>query len=103
MKTYQSDQSSSPLLKSLEDRMNREGPLVISGGEAIYRDGKLLGSTTSGGYGHSIGKTILMGYIPVSETLSVDFEIEAFGKRIPARQQPHNKSLYDPKRERLLS
>ena len=69
------------------------------GGEAIVYDGKVMGSTTSAGYGHTLGKTIAFGYLPIDATGGTGFTIEAFGKSYPATLGP--RCLYDPKMERL--
>ena len=71
------------------------------GGECILRDGKVLGVTTSGNFGHTIGKPIVYGYVPAEETAQRDFTIEVFGEPIPATR--HDGALYDPKNERLKS
>ncbi|HWT30589.1 MAG TPA: FAD-dependent oxidoreductase [Propylenella sp.] len=34
--------------------------------EPIFADGKCVGYVTSGGYGHSVGKSLAMGYVPAS-------------------------------------
>ncbi len=74
--------------------------------EPIWRDGTLVGTTTSGGYAYSIDKPISMGYVesndgPISrdDVLSASYEIEIAGERFPA-----NVSLsapFDPKGERM--
>jgi 4-methylaminobutanoate oxidase (formaldehyde-forming) len=69
------------------------------GGECILRHGKVLGVTTSGNFGHTIGKSIVYGYIPIEETAHRDFTIEVFGEPIAATR--HDSPLYDPKNERL--
>jgi 4-methylaminobutanoate oxidase (formaldehyde-forming) len=71
------------------------------GGEAIIRDGKVLGVTSSGNYGHTIGKTIVLGYLPIEEAAHLDFTIEVFGEPIAATR--HDAPLYDPRNERLKS
>jgi len=71
------------------------------GGECILRDGKVLGVTTSANFGHTVGKPIAYGYIPVEETVHRDFTIEVFGETIAATR--HDGALYDPKSERLRS
>ena len=76
-----------------------EQPVAVYGGEAILRGGKVLGRTTSGNFGHTVGKPIVYGYLPVAELAHSDFEIEAFGERVPATR--HDGPLYDPKMERL--
>jgi 4-methylaminobutanoate oxidase (formaldehyde-forming) len=69
------------------------------GGECILRNGKVLGVTTSANFGHTIGKPIAYGYIPIEETAHRDFTIEVFGEPFPATR--HDGALYDPKNERL--
>ena len=79
---------------------------VLWGGELIYRDGKPVGYTTSGSYGHSVGGAIAMGYVNHSTALSPDFiragryEINANGARFPAAA--HLRPPYDPERKRIL-
>ena len=36
---------------------------VLLGRETIYRDGQRVGWLTSGGYGHTVGKSIGLGYV----------------------------------------
>ncbi len=69
------------------------------GGEAILLNGEVVGRTTSTGYGHSVGKTIAFGYLPVDASKRTSFEIEAFGKIYPAQRVP--RCLYDPQMARL--
>jgi 4-methylaminobutanoate oxidase (formaldehyde-forming) len=71
------------------------------GGECILRNGNVLGVTTSANFGHTIGKPIAYGYIPIEETANRDFTIEVFGEPIPAIR--HDGPLYDSKSERLKS
>ena len=61
----------------------------------------MIGSLTSAGYGHHLGKSIGFGYVPVSLGDRRDFAIEAFGASYPATRGP--RVLYDPKMERLKS
>jgi 4-methylaminobutanoate oxidase (formaldehyde-forming) len=76
-----------------------EGFAPLLGGEAILRDGKVVGSTSSAGFGHTLGKTIAFGYLPAEIAGETRFEIEAFGKGYPATRGP--RCLYDAKMERL--
>ena len=69
------------------------------GGECILRNGKVLGVTTSGNFGHTIGKPIVFGYIPIEEAAHRDFVVEVFGEPIAAER--HQGALYDPGNERL--
>jgi sarcosine dehydrogenase len=77
-----------------------EKPVAVYGGEAISRNGKVLGVTSSGGYGHTIAKSIVYGYVPAEESGHSDYEIEAFCERVKATRSP--KAPYDPDRKRIL-
>ncbi len=76
--------------------------------EPIWRDGALVGRTTSGMFGHTIGHPIAFGYVEDGgRTIEPDFlrtgsfEIEVAGERITARCTLG--ALYDPKSERVRS
>jgi glycine cleavage system aminomethyltransferase T/glycine/D-amino acid oxidase-like deaminating enzyme len=76
-----------------------EGFAPLHGGEAIVREGAVVGSTSSVGFGHTLGKTIAFGYLPAEIAGEANFAIEAFGKSYPARRG--QRCLYDAKMERL--
>ena len=40
-------------------------PLHVFGGEAIFVDDRAVAQTTSGNFGYSIGKSLVLGYLPV--------------------------------------
>ncbi|MGN6583046.1 MAG: GcvT family protein [Rhizobiaceae bacterium] len=72
--------------------------------EAILRDGKIVGTITSGNYGHFLGGAIGLGYVPSegeteADLLSSRYEIEIAGERFPA--EASLKPFYDPKAERV--
>jgi len=72
------------------------------GDEPVWHDGKVVGWITSGGYGHCVGKSIAMGYVPAALAgASAGFEIEMLGERRGAERvaQP----LYDPAGKRMRS
>jgi heterotetrameric sarcosine oxidase gamma subunit len=71
----------------------------LHGGEAILHEGKVVGSTSSTGYGYTLGKTIAFGYLPMELANETRFEIEAFGKAYAAKRGP--RVLYDSQMERL--
>ncbi len=60
----------------------------------------MLGVTSSGNFGHTVGKSIVFGYVPAAAAGHEDYQIEAFCERIPARR--HDRPLYDPERTRIL-
>ncbi|MGQ0662404.1 MAG: GcvT family protein [Pseudomonadota bacterium] len=76
-------------------------PAAVHGGEAILRDGKVLGLTTSGGFGYTLAKSIALGYVPATEAGHRDYEIEAFGKAVPATRAQG--APFDPERKRILA
>jgi glycine cleavage system aminomethyltransferase T/glycine/D-amino acid oxidase-like deaminating enzyme len=78
-----------------------EGFAPLHGGEAIVHEDQVLGSVTSAGYGHTLGKSIAFGYLPVAALTANAFTIEAFGHGYPAVRGP--RCLYDRMRERPRS
>jgi 4-methylaminobutanoate oxidase (formaldehyde-forming) len=76
-----------------------DGHAPLYGNEPILHVGRVVGQTTSGGFGHTIAKTIALGYLPAELAGEHAFEIEAFGRRHAATRGP--RCLYDPKMERL--
>jgi glycine cleavage system T protein len=72
--------------------------------EAIVRDGAIVGTITSGNYGHFLGAAIGLGYVPCpgeseADILSSTYEIEIAGVRHAAHASL--KPMYDPKAERV--
>lgn len=56
------------------------------GDEPIWHDGKVAGWVTSGGYGHTVGKSLALGYVPKAlADVRSGFEIEIIGERKAAR------------------
>ena len=66
----------------------------VNGGEAILRDGRVLGVTTSADFGHTVGCPIVYGYVPADEATHEDYEIEVYGKAVKAVR--HERPMYDP-------
>jgi 4-methylaminobutanoate oxidase (formaldehyde-forming) len=70
----------------------------------IFRDGVLVGNTTSGNYGHTVGSALAMGYVksavemPRAEVLEASFELQVNGVRVPATAS--YRPFYDPSSER---
>jgi dimethylglycine dehydrogenase len=70
------------------------------GDEPVWHDGEVVGWITSGGYGHCVGKSIALGYVPAAVAdASSGFEIEMLGERRPASLAPQ--PLHDPTGERM--
>jgi dimethylglycine dehydrogenase len=57
------------------------------GDEPIWHDGTVVGWVTSGGYGHTVGRSLALGYVPAELAQSAgQFEIEIIGERRAARR-----------------
>jgi 4-methylaminobutanoate oxidase (formaldehyde-forming) len=78
------------------------GPLMLQGSAPIIQGGKVVGVTTSSGYGHTIKKNICYGYIPADQADPGNaFEIESYKEVYTATLEP-SRVLYDPEREKIL-
>ncbi|ESW87914.1 dimethylglycine dehydrogenase [Mesorhizobium sp. LSJC269B00] len=67
----------------------------------LWHDGKIVGETTSGGWGHRIDKSIALGMLRADlAEPNTAIEIEIFGDRFKAVVQK-DEPLWDPKNERL--
>ncbi|MBG1233245.1 GcvT family protein [Aestuariivirga litoralis] len=79
--------------------------VILYGRETIYRNGKRAGWLTSGGFGHTIRKSIGLGYVRNPEGVTADYvlsgtyELEVAGERVPC--EVTLSPLYDPKMERI--
>ncbi|HXT42094.1 MAG TPA: aminomethyltransferase family protein, partial [Candidatus Angelobacter sp.] len=79
---------------------------VLWGSELIYRDGRPVGYTTSGSYGHTLGGGVAMGYVNNPDGVNTAFiksgryEINVNGTRVAATA--HLRPPYDPERKRIL-
>ena len=73
-----------------------------SGDEPIWHKGKVVGAVTSGGYGHSVGASIALGYIPAElADANSAFEIEIIGARRTAQRL--DGAAFDPQGLRMRS
>ncbi len=79
--------------------------MVLLGRETILRDGKPAGWLSSGGFGHTVGKPIGLGYVrdPAGldreALLASTYELEVATERVPC--SVHLEPLYDPRMERV--
>ena len=74
----------------------------VSNDEAILKDGECVGYVTSGGYAHTIGRSMAMGYVPIElAKADTSLEVEINGEMYPARVV--DKPLYDPDGEKMRS
>ncbi|MGZ8637163.1 MAG: glycine cleavage T C-terminal barrel domain-containing protein, partial [Actinomycetota bacterium] len=73
---------------------------VVMGKEPIRHDGRVVSFATSAGYGYSIGRGIVYGYLPVElATEGTAVEVEYFDERLAATVAAE--PLFDPRGERL--
>jgi 4-methylaminobutanoate oxidase (formaldehyde-forming) len=84
-------------------RLTDAEPLLFHN-EAIIRTGEIVGTITSGNYGHHLGGAIGLGYVPcrgesAAEVLASDYEIEIAGTRVKA--EASLRPMYDPTAERV--
>jgi len=81
--------------------LDGEKPMLLHGGETITRRGAVVGVVSSGGYGHTVAKTIAMGYLSAEDARAADgFCVEVFGESFPATRLM--KAPYDPGRKRIF-
>ena len=79
--------------------------VILLGRETILRDGARVGWLSSGGFGHTIGRPIGLGYVRHSQGVSEDFirsgtyQLEVASARVPATV--HLEPLYDPTNARI--
>jgi sarcosine dehydrogenase len=78
-----------------------DAPVQLYGGEAIRRGNRVLGVTSSAGWGHTIGKGIAFGYVPADEAAYDEYEIEAFTRRHAAHRIAG--AAVDPERKKILA
>jgi len=83
-----------------------EGDGVMAWGEEpIYRDDRCVGILTSAGFGHTVGRVLGMGYVPVAtgetteQLLAARWSVDVAGRHVPARAAV--RAWHDPAGERL--
>ncbi len=95
---------SQPLQRRLVT-LSADPSVVLLGRETIYRDGERIGWLSSGGQGHTVGRSIGLGYLRADGGLDDEhlragsYELEVRTRRVPATL--HLRPLYDPKGERV--
>jgi len=78
---------------------------LLYGSEPIYRDRELVGYLGSGGYGHTLGGAVGLGYVANEQGVSADFvksgnyEIEVAGVRYPGKASL--RPMVDPEGKRI--
>ncbi|MGB0440822.1 MAG: glycine cleavage T C-terminal barrel domain-containing protein, partial [Paracoccaceae bacterium] len=94
-------------VKKILATFSTDGQTILSGRETIYRNGERCGWLSSGGFGHTLGMSIGMGYVRADHVIDRDYvlagtyELEVATTRVPAKVTLA--PLYDPKMERVKS
>ena len=84
-----------------------DADVVLLGRETILRDGEFAGYLSSGGFGHTVGKPVGLGYVRNQDGVDNDwlqrgrYELVVATERVPARL--HLDPLHDPAAERVKS
>jgi len=82
-----------------------DADIILSGRETIYRNGERVGWLSSAGFGHTIGKSIGMGFVRSDKiidreyVLSGKYELEVASERVPC--VPQITPLYDPEMKKV--
>jgi dimethylglycine dehydrogenase len=72
------------------------------GGEVVFSGNRCIGVTTSGGYGHAVGKSLAFAYVaPDFVRPGAKMEVEILNDRRPATVLAA--PVYDPANQRLKS
>jgi 4-methylaminobutanoate oxidase (formaldehyde-forming) len=87
----------------LQFKLTDSAPLLYHN-EPILRNGDIVGYLSSGGYGHTLGAAIGLGYVPckgetAADVLASSYEIDVAGVRVKATASL--RPMYDPKSERV--
>jgi dimethylglycine dehydrogenase len=78
------------------------GDADVRGGEPVFAGENVIGVTTSGGYGHAVGKSLAFAYVdPAFSATGSTFYIEILSKRCQAKVLA--RPAYDPTNKRLRS
>ncbi len=73
--------------------------LPLTGGETILLGDRVVSLATSVGFGHTVGRTIVRGYLDRAYWDHAEFQLEVFGDRHPVTRV--DGPLYDPENKAL--
>jgi 4-methylaminobutanoate oxidase (formaldehyde-forming) len=99
-------QRATGLKKRLAIFVLQEPEAILWGNEPIWRNGQLVGYTTSGAYGYTLGGAVGVGYVKDADgvdaafVLAGDYTIETNGRHVSATV--YLRSPYDVERARVL-
>ncbi|MBM3821443.1 MAG: FAD-dependent oxidoreductase [Verrucomicrobia bacterium] len=96
-----------PRTKALVLLTLKDPEAMLWGSEPVLCQGKPVGYTLSGAYGHTVGRSVATAYVPLhpsahpQDPLPGPYAINLNGEMKEA--EAHLKPLYDPKRERVTA
>ena len=98
-------QQKHPLKKRIACFTIEDPEIVLLGQETIFRNDKIVGWLTSGGWGYTVNKNIGYGYVRCSEGVDKDY-LNSGTYKLGISTELHNcklqlAPLYDPKMERI--
>ena len=78
--------------------------VMVYHNEPVLRDGRIVGTVSSGNYGHFLGGSVALGYVPcagesTAALLESHYEIDVAGRRVVARASLE--PMYDPRAGRV--
>ena len=68
------------------------GFVPLYGGEPLLCEDEVISSTLSGGYGHTVGKSICYAFLPADQDTNQHIQLETIQGTISIK--PHEKALY---------
>jgi glycine cleavage system aminomethyltransferase T/glycine/D-amino acid oxidase-like deaminating enzyme len=75
--------------------------LNVYGGEAVHRNGEVVGRVRSAAYGFTVRRNVALAKLPASLNVGDGVEVDVLGELVPAVVAAD--TLYDPKNERVRS
>jgi sarcosine dehydrogenase len=94
-----------PLVKRLACFTTERDDIVLVGRETILRNGAFAGYLTSGGFGHTVGKPIGLGYIRHEDGVDDAYIMSGAYELVVAQERvtvtTHLEPLYDPAMSRV--
>jgi 4-methylaminobutanoate oxidase (formaldehyde-forming) len=79
--------------------VGEEEYVTIYGGEAVRRDGEVVGRLRSAGYGYTVRRNVALATLPSELPEGTGVTVDVFGESVPARVE--RDVLYDPTGERI--
>jgi len=75
-------------------------PLTVFGGEAVFLNNEVVSQTTSGNFGYTVGKSLVLCYLPVELLDKTGFEVQSFDETTSA--MIGQGAAYDPERIKII-